>query len=90
MSNKTILIWEFENAPTEYKLLSDNGGDENYIAFIPEGFTDQMIHGYVDMEETIKGPEYPYIPFIEDNNFFGSCSIDHYKVNGGWIFIGAH
>ncbi len=35
-----IQIWNFDDAPKEYKDMSENGGDEDYIAFIPRS----MIH----------------------------------------------
>ena len=32
-----IVIWEFENAPSDFKSLSKHGGDEDGIAFVPKG-----------------------------------------------------
>ena len=31
---KVIIIWEFDNAPIEYQQLSENGGDEDWIALV--------------------------------------------------------
>jgi hypothetical protein len=45
--SKTILIWNFEDAPKEYQSLSNNGGDEDWIAFIPESMKDEYI-GWMD------------------------------------------
>ena len=39
MINNFIKIWKFEDAPKKYQKLSPHEGDENYIAFVPEGFT---------------------------------------------------
>ena len=36
-SDRAILIWKFEDAPKKYQVLSQNGGDEDYIALIPNG-----------------------------------------------------
>jgi hypothetical protein len=30
-----MLVWRFENAPTELQAISDHGGDEDWIAVIP-------------------------------------------------------
>jgi hypothetical protein len=32
-----IKIWEFYDAPESYQRLSDHGGDEDWLALIPEG-----------------------------------------------------
>lgn len=32
-----IQIWTWENAPDEYRELSNNGGDEEGVVFIPHG-----------------------------------------------------
>jgi hypothetical protein len=30
-------IWPFHNAPPEYRQFSNHGGDEDWVAFIPDG-----------------------------------------------------
>jgi hypothetical protein len=37
---KVIKIWEFDNAPIEYQQLSENGGDEDWVALVV-GYGDQ-------------------------------------------------
>ena len=32
----TIRVWQFEDAPKEYKILSPHRGDEDWVAFIPD------------------------------------------------------
>ena len=46
----TILAWPFKYAPDEYKALSTAGGDEDWVAFVPDGF-EQYPHWlhYLDM-----------------------------------------
>ena len=51
-----IKIYRFDDAPQHLKDLSTNGGDEDWIAVLPQGW------------------EVPL--FLEDNQFFGCCSID--------------
>lgn len=31
-----IRVWKFEDAPKEYKDLSTNGGDEDWVVFVPK------------------------------------------------------
>jgi hypothetical protein len=38
-----ILVWAFHEAPDEYKYLSTNGGDEDWVAVVPAAMTDQWI-----------------------------------------------
>ncbi len=33
-----IVVWRFQDAPAAYQALSHNGGDEDWLAFIPDGF----------------------------------------------------
>ncbi len=35
---KPILIWKFKDAPKQYQDMSENGGDEDYIALIPPNY----------------------------------------------------
>jgi hypothetical protein len=32
---KTICLWRWDDAPAEYKALSTNGGDEDWVVFVP-------------------------------------------------------
>lgn len=36
-----IKIWHFKDAPKKYRKLSTNGGDEDYLAFIPEHYKNE-------------------------------------------------
>ena len=44
---KTILVWRFYEAPQEFQALSGHGGDEDWLAFIPDAFGDEWI-GWLD------------------------------------------
>lgn len=33
--DRAILVWAFDEAPVEYQGLSTNGGDEDWLAFVP-------------------------------------------------------
>lgn len=41
--NKTIQVWRFKDAPEEYRKLSTNGGDEDWVAFVPDTLKDDWI-----------------------------------------------
>jgi hypothetical protein len=36
MSDVFVKVWRFEESPKEYQALSKNGGDEDWVAFIPD------------------------------------------------------
>lgn len=69
-----LKIWKFENAPEEYKKLSQNGGDEDWIVFMPDGFDEEN--------------EFPY--FLDEGTYFACFIVEDYEVKGGKIRIGAH
>jgi hypothetical protein len=37
ISNKAMFLWSFEDAPEELRSLSEHGGDEDGLLFLPEG-----------------------------------------------------
>lgn len=40
---KTIFVWKFRDAPKYYREISENGGDEDWIAFVPDAMKDDYI-----------------------------------------------
>jgi len=34
---RPIRVWRFDEAPWKYRRLSQNGGDEDWVAFVPGG-----------------------------------------------------
>ena len=42
--NTPIQIWCFEDAPAKYRMLSNHGGDEDWLALIPAS----MVNEYFD------------------------------------------
>lgn len=69
-----IRIWPFHDAPEELKRLSDNGGDEDWLAFVPQWIWDR---------------EGGWIPFL-DVGHFGVAHVNKYVVPGGVVLIGCH
>lgn len=43
LNDWTILVWPFDRAPEEYRKLSEHGGDEDWVAFVPEALKDEWI-----------------------------------------------
>lgn len=41
--NKAIQVWRWEDAPEHLKKLSDNGGDEDWVALVPFGLDESYI-----------------------------------------------
>ena len=41
--DKTIMVWRFHDAPNEFQALSDHGGDEDWLAFVPTTLGDPWI-----------------------------------------------
>jgi hypothetical protein len=72
--SKPILIWKFEEAPKIYQRLSNHGGDEDWIAFIPRHI---IMRGVTPM-------------FLEEGTAFGCCDVEKHKVYDGEVWIGAH
>ena len=44
---KAIRVWRFDHAPERYQALSDHGGDEDWLAFIPDEYIGMYI-GWLD------------------------------------------
>ena len=73
---KSLLVWRFKDAPQEYQDLSENGGDEDWILFIP-----------LEWGEDGKSP---WIPWADDDTEFGIASVQEFQVGNGWVRIGSH
>ena len=72
---RAILVWPFDRAPVKYKNLSTSGGDEDWVAFIPDGA--MKPDGYTPT-------------WMDEGGPFGWCSVKHYPVKGGRVVIGSH
>lgn len=47
-TENAIIVWRFEDAPEHYKALSTNGGDEDWVAFVP-GSLDEHYIGWLEV-----------------------------------------
>ena len=56
-----IKIYRFEDAPEELKMLSTNGGDEDWIVIIPPSLQDEYIQGIMATCSDILGKLNNYI-----------------------------
>jgi len=50
-----IMVWEFDDAPEEIRKMSKNGGDEDWIAYIPSHYIDNHIIDIPDLTERHNG-----------------------------------
>lgn len=74
-----IKIWRFYHAPARYAGLSDHGGDEDWVAFVPTSMLDDpLLEG--DGIDFYLGDETPFAP----------CRAQKVAVPGGLVIIGAH
>lgn len=73
-TDKTILVWRFEDAPEKYSKLSGHGGDEDWLAFVPNSLKDEWI---------------PWLESGPSSGF-GCCDVSEHPVDGGIVYIGAH
>jgi hypothetical protein len=71
-----ILVWSFDKAPKWIQELSRNGGDEDWVALIPNSL------GY-----KIEGD----LPSWLFGKYFAICDAEvHLLDSGDWIVIGSH
>lgn len=75
MSVDPILVWRFKEAPEEYQKLSDHGGDEDWVAFLPDSYEESF--GTVPQ-------------WMEYGSFGSDVDPTLHKVKGGRVVIGAH
>lgn len=71
----TIKVWRFDDAPQKYRDLSNHGGDEDWLAFVPIAYFDD---------------EYGPPGWIDDDTAFGWCCVSEHKIKTGIVYIGAH
>lgn len=86
---ENITIWPFESAPEIYRWLSDHGGDEDFITFVPSRYirdarpTDDYHKWMVDLDDWVWR-----LGLAIDK--LGCYSTSWHPVEGGFIAIGAH
>ena len=69
-----ILVWRFEDAPKALRELSNNGGDEDWVALVPVFLADADT----------------YIGWIEGSGFGCCDVEQHKLEDGSIVYIGAH
>jgi len=72
-----ILVWRFEQAPEQLRELSNNGGDEDWIAEVPPSLANEYI-GWLESGSSF--------------GCFDVSEYDHpSQEKAGWkVYIGAH
>lgn len=75
--NECICIWPWLDAPEEYRALSPHGGDEDYVAYVPEALRDEPIVWKLGDRNSAGGA-------------LGSSDVSEHEVHDGLVLIGAH
>lgn len=74
--SEPIQIWAFYEAPEELQALSDHGGDEDWLALLPEQYA---------------GDEYEPRWMMDNRAGFGVCEVSiHPLPDGREVRIGVH
>lgn len=69
-----IGLWLFSEAPAQYANLSDNGGDEDWVMFVPDRLADHPLVGRL----------------TDSYGFTVDCDPQEHDVEGGVVYIGQH
>jgi hypothetical protein len=84
-----IKLWAWDDAPDKYKALSLNGGDEDWVMHIPQGFIETW--GEPDDDDTYPDIDFTSVRLDLMTRQMGVCSVDYFRLDGGsCIVIGAH
>ncbi len=66
--DKCILVWSFYDAPEKYQALSNHGGDEDWVALVPKGYTHYI--PWLDNARSGFGVCYTSVHDTEDGTVF--------------------
>lgn len=69
-----IGLWLFHEAPGPYKALSDNGGDEDWVLFVPDRLEGNRLIDRLTMSTA----------------FSVDADPQEHKVDGGTVYIAQH
>jgi hypothetical protein len=69
-----LQLWLFEEAPEKYRMLSENGGDEDWVMFVPDRLEDHR----------------KVVRLIDSTAFDSGCAPEEHDVDGGIVYIGCH
>lgn len=88
-----MMIWRYQDAPAELQALSQHGGDEDFIAYVPHNGFDMLEWEWFGHDQDV-GYDVDEPVYQWDNRAgspFGCCSIDrHILPDGKRVYIGAH
>lgn len=76
--DKTILVWQWDDAPEAYQELSEHGGDEDWVVFVPQAVLNDWAGDWL-------------LPSWIGNGKYGPLGwLEEHDIDGGKLFIGAH
>lgn len=82
-----VILWKFRDAPTEYRLLSENGGDEDWLMLVPSDFITEWYPADEDDDQSDLVPSMPY--WLERMTLAANI-VDTYRFGNAAIIIGSH
>ena len=68
-----IKVWPWENAPEDYKAICSQGGDEDWIVFVPYELRDILEYGLPTWLIKIDTMEEPVMFDVSDGTLFVGC-----------------
>ncbi|MBP8183355.1 MAG: hypothetical protein KAX88_04570 [Rhodoferax sp.] len=71
---QAITVWNWADAPPDLKALSDHGGDEDWIALVPQHYARDYYLAFLDHIDTRRTPQVT----------------PHPSITGYEVWIGAH
>jgi hypothetical protein len=74
-NGKMVMLWRFCDAPKYLQALSTNGGDEDWLGFVPD---------------SALSDEWNYFPVFESSLFDSTLDPQKIRVKNGVIWIGSH
>jgi len=52
-----ITVWPFDKAPEEIQKIASQGGDEDWIVFVPKGMSDDYTPHWIDATDACNEPK---------------------------------
>ena len=69
--NDRISVWPFKKAPNEIQKLTSQGGDEDWVVFVPKSFeSDDVVPFWIEAMDSLREP---IRIVVDDGVFFVGC-----------------
>jgi len=86
-----VTIWQWDEAPEEYRDLSTHGGDEDYVVLIPSGWVESYLVGGAEVEDPVYEVTLTHYQLQLMIDRLGACDTSYHRLSdGSFIAIGVH